>query len=164
MLSGNDMRRAAPSMPPCLRPDGENYLYVLSRRRLTAPLARRQRRAQPWGGPPSARRAEAADTPDQGGSCGTADRVQGTAVFLATQSSSSRPPRQRRPPGVATRSATPTFDPASTHKDSGACEEDGGSLGPGIPFTVVASSAARHDRVTINPLAGYSGSRDAQAA
>jgi hypothetical protein len=31
----------------------------------------------------------------------------------------------KAPPGVATRSATPTFDPESTHKDPGACEEDG---------------------------------------
>jgi hypothetical protein len=27
--------------------------------------------------------------------------------------------------GVAARSAAPTFDPASTHKDHGACEKDG---------------------------------------
>src|SRR5215813_2711813 len=46
-----------------------------------APLARRQRRAQPWGGPPVARRATLAGQEDQRGSCVTP--VGRTAVFLA---------------------------------------------------------------------------------
>jgi hypothetical protein len=53
----------------------------------------------------------------QAGQCAQAD-------FLDPVLSSSQPPRQWRPCGRRTRSATPTIDPAATHLGFGACGKD----------------------------------------
>jgi hypothetical protein len=74
--------------------------------------ARRQRRAQPWGGPPGARRATPAKTP-QISHAHTACSTGCARSRLAARLSSSRPPRHGRPlRAVAHAIAAPSLDPA----------------------------------------------------
>lgn len=54
--------------------------------------------------------------------------------------SSSRPPRLGRPPGRRARSAPPTLDPATTHKGSGGCEENGGRAGSAFKVPVILAA------------------------
>jgi hypothetical protein len=74
-----------------------------------APLARRQRRAQPWGGPPGARRAPPTKTPQI--SHGRSARSISSARLPSSppQLSSLRLPRQGRPcgPVACSRQADP---------------------------------------------------------
>src|SRR6266568_131541 len=71
------------------------------------------------GGPPSARRAtHHRGHSDQDGSTGTGRVPARGPVFLAPDCPARGHRVQGGPPGRRTRSATPTLDPATTHKDS----------------------------------------------
>ncbi len=91
-----------------------------------APLARRKRRALPWGGPPGARRAAHWQRPQIKTARTARTPVQRKAVFLAVQLSRSRPPRLGRSlRSRRMRSASPNLDAPATRQESALIEEDG---------------------------------------
>src|SRR6266542_6612703 len=86
------------------------------RRRCAAPLARPPPGSAFGDARPARARRRRSAPADQPRSPATAPVLHG-AVFLAARLSSSRPPRQGRPPGVA-RDGFASLDPAPTRKDS----------------------------------------------
>jgi len=106
-----------------LSPPSDRPCRAYSRAAPAAPLARRQRRALPWRGPPGARPAaqprgtqiEAAHTVAQIG--------KARCRLLGPRLSSSQPPRLRRSlRSRRMRSATPTLDPVSARTDLAAAK------------------------------------------
>jgi hypothetical protein len=92
-----------------------------------APLARRQRRAQPWDAPPArqATRRSASRVKMAQSNTGTA---RGEAVLVGLSVSQSQPPRQGAPAAshAVTCDRFATLDPPTAHQGSGAYAEAGG--------------------------------------
>ena len=91
-----------------------------------APLARRQRRAQPFPRPARRTPGHACRGSQIKMTLGVAGRVASQAIFLGFRVSSSRTTASRRSlRSRRTRSASPTIDPAATHKELAPTRKDG---------------------------------------